>query len=187
MPLVSISKQPALQCHLKTSRTPLLNPQNPSNTNTSDTHTERTQHIGAALSDLLAPPPVSWGPAVLLEPLLLWAHTAFPAFASPLTMHMRLLVVLADAGVELIAGHLVDASPVQHPNPNPGGGVPRAVLAQTLVRLMLALSALDPGRARLAAPGGGQNRGKGEQEVETRLRRTALGVVGGIRAADVVS
>jgi hypothetical protein len=61
----------------------LLNSQNPSNTNTNDTHTEWTQHIGAALSDLLAHPPISWGPAVLLEPLLIWAHTAFPVFASP--------------------------------------------------------------------------------------------------------
>jgi hypothetical protein len=60
-----------------------LNSQNPSNTNTSDAHTERTQHIGAALSDLLACPPVSWGPAILLEPLLLWEHTVFPVFASP--------------------------------------------------------------------------------------------------------
>ncbi|KAJ7855598.1 hypothetical protein B0H14DRAFT_3865185 [Mycena olivaceomarginata] len=140
----------------------LLNPQNPLN---NDAHTERTQKIGAALSDLLARPPASWGPAVLLEPLLLWAYAAFPAFSSPdvtvpdyalrlphganaqLTTHARLLVALADAGVEWVAGHLVDASAVQHP----GGVVPRAVLAQTLVRLMLALSAQDPGGARLAA------------------------------------
>jgi hypothetical protein len=142
----------------------LLNSQNPSN---NDAHTERTQKIGAALSDLLARPPASWGPAVLLEPLLLWAYATFPAFSAPdvtvpdyalrlphganaqLATHARLLVALADAGVEWVAGHLVDASAVQHPNP--GGVVPRAVLAQTLVRLMLALSAQDPGGARLSA------------------------------------
>ncbi|KAJ7321674.1 hypothetical protein DFH08DRAFT_1085874 [Mycena albidolilacea] len=142
----------------------LLNSQNPLN---NDAQMERTQKIGTALSDLLARPPASWGPAVLLEPLLLWAYATFPAFASPdvtvpdyalrlphganaqLTTHARLLVALADAGVEWVAGHLVDASAVQHPNP--GGGVPRAVLAQTLVRLMLALSAQDPGGARLSA------------------------------------
>jgi hypothetical protein len=95
-------------------------------------------------------------------------------------MHTRLLVVLADAGVEWVAGHLVDASPVQHPNPNPGREVPRAVLVQTLMRLMLALSALDPGRAQFAAPGGGQNGGKGEWEVETWLRRTVLGLLVGV-------
>jgi hypothetical protein len=46
------------------------------------------------------------------------------------------------------------------------------------MHLMLVLSMLDPGRARLVVPGGGQNGGKGEWEVETRLRQMVLGVVG---------
>ncbi|KAJ7321681.1 hypothetical protein DFH08DRAFT_970047 [Mycena albidolilacea] len=105
----------------------LLSSQNPVN---NDAHTERTQKIGATLADLLARVPASWGPAVLLEPLLLWAYTMFPVFSSPdvtvlyyalrlphgantqLTTHARLLVALADVGVEWVTGHLLNASTV---------------------------------------------------------------------------
>ncbi|KAJ7361095.1 hypothetical protein DFH08DRAFT_800483 [Mycena albidolilacea] len=127
----------------------LLNSQNPSNTNTSDTHTEWTQHISAMLSDLLACLPVSWGPAILLETLLLWAH-CIPGVCLPgrrcrrTSMHRpRQRGALHCADADLCAPH-----------------------ARTEVWL--------------AAPGGGQNGGKGEREMEMRLRWTVLGVIGGV-------
>ncbi|KAJ7333229.1 hypothetical protein DFH08DRAFT_814347 [Mycena albidolilacea] len=138
-----------------------LNSQNPSNTNTSDAHMEQTQHIGAALSNLLAHPPISWGPAVLLEPLLLLEHAAFPVFASPDVAVGGLARTADDTRT---AAHGARRRGRGHLNPNPGGGVPRTMLAQTLMRLMLALSVLDPGKAWLVAAGGRQNGGKGERE-----------------------
>ncbi|KAJ7087128.1 hypothetical protein C8R44DRAFT_991404 [Mycena epipterygia] len=111
-----------------------------------------------ALSDLLARPPSSWGPHTLLEPLLLWAAAAFPALynatsyeehnntanASELRRYTKLLVALGDAGVEWVAAHLVDGRTVEA-----GAPYTRAQVAQGFLRVMLKLTALDPGGARL--------------------------------------
>ncbi|KAJ7653552.1 hypothetical protein DFH06DRAFT_1474729 [Mycena polygramma] len=113
-----------------------------------------SQAASTALSELLARPPSGWSDAVLLEPLLVWAYTAFPEFsslstsgsstpnfasssASPwgsastnwltpnytllplspprtatLKRHAKLLVALAEAGVEWVAGSLVNPTSV---------------------------------------------------------------------------
>ncbi|CAK5270766.1 unnamed protein product [Mycena citricolor] len=116
------------------------------------------------LTDLLSSPPTSWSPSVVLEPLMLWAGRAFepcldpryevPSYSSYgvsagdnlpkqtlrlLHTHAGLVISLAESGVEWVAAHIVDASPVS------GDQVPRAILAQGLMRMMLALTALDPG------------------------------------------
>ncbi|KAJ7092338.1 armadillo-type protein [Mycena belliarum] len=121
------------------------------------------------LQDLLARPPASWGAATLLEPLFLWAARTFPA--PPITnyayddavgayermhlrAHARLLVALGDAGVEWIAAHLVDTTPME--------GTTRAAAAQGFLRLMLALTAADPGGADDA--GDGEDDGEDDEE-----------------------
>ncbi|KAJ6485347.1 hypothetical protein C8R47DRAFT_1321195 [Mycena vitilis] len=206
--------------------------QSSQNSSSSQYSQERTNETAstaasAALSELLARPPSGWSPAVLLEPLLVWAHTAFPEFSSPspspslptsqststsgstpnfaspwasashppswlapdyslpavtrertagLRRHAKLLVALAEAGVEWVAASIVDPTAVSPSAPTAysgggsssqgsgwgqaqngqgqsGEGITRAVLAQTLLRLVLALTAGDVGgaRVRLAA------------------------------------
>ncbi|KAJ7696961.1 hypothetical protein B0H17DRAFT_1177748 [Mycena rosella] len=121
---------------------------------------ESQEAASTALQDLLARPPSAWPPSTLLEPLFLWVARTFPAApesanyeytgAGPwrraLRTHSKLLVALADAGVEWVAAHLVDAASV---SPD---GAPRAALAQTFLRVMLALTAVDPGGAALPSP-----------------------------------
>ncbi|KAF7373942.1 hypothetical protein MSAN_00606600 [Mycena sanguinolenta] len=123
--------------------------------------------VTGALSELLARPPSGWSPGVLLEPLLAWVAGRFPEYAFPsspsassfaagpaaekekrakLRSHAKLLIALADAAVEWVAGHLVDSSPVAAGGAEPR---PRSLLAQTLVRAMLALTAVDAGGARV--------------------------------------
>ncbi|KAJ7661997.1 hypothetical protein DFH06DRAFT_363441 [Mycena polygramma] len=191
------------------------------------TNEAAAQAASTALSELLARPPSGWSPAVLLEPLLVWAYTAFPEFSSlspsscstpnfasssaspwasasasyppswltpnytlpPLTpdrnatlkRHAKLLVALAEAGVEWVAGSIVDPTTVPSSSSSASsaysggasssqgsqgqgsgwgqgqagqgqsgeGGIARAVLAQTLLRLVLALTAGDVGGARV--------------------------------------
>ncbi|KAJ7493752.1 armadillo-type protein, partial [Mycena latifolia] len=119
----------------------------------------------SVLQDLLARPLAAWGPAVLLEPLFLWAARAFPSPSPPaanynyeyahdgydkarLRAHGKLLVALGDAGVEWVAGHLVDVTPVAVED----ASAPRAELAQGFLRVVLALTAVDPGGAPLPSP-----------------------------------
>ncbi|KAK6985163.1 hypothetical protein R3P38DRAFT_3291974 [Favolaschia claudopus] len=124
-------------------------------------------HAVSALSELLSRPPTAWSPAVLLEPLLLWVLNVFPqyspsadsnlasltttapSYALPshapppaLKTHTKLLVALAEAAVEWVAAHVVDVSACS-------AGPPRALLAQTFLRVMLALVTVDPGGARV--------------------------------------
>ncbi|KAJ7017049.1 hypothetical protein C8F04DRAFT_1406335 [Mycena alexandri] len=138
------------------------------------------------LAELLARPPAAWGPGVLLEPLTGWVRDAFGEYASPssvgatpdyagigggrdasekLKTHARLLLALAESGVEWVAAHLVDVSTISTDasaaqagiSGVTGQGRSRGELAQTLVRVMLALTAADPGGARLktsSTPGG---------------------------------
>ncbi|KAF8137993.1 hypothetical protein K438DRAFT_2119474 [Mycena galopus ATCC 62051] len=129
----------------------------------------------AALTELLARPPAGWSDAVLLEPPLVWAVRAFPEYvpSTPTTnpnyalpslsgdskrrlkTHARLLIALADAGVEWVAAHLVDAVGVAYSAAAASSGGeerptwPACLLAQTLVRLVLALTAADAGGARV--------------------------------------
>ncbi|KAJ6468925.1 hypothetical protein C8R45DRAFT_1218716 [Mycena sanguinolenta] len=143
--------------------------------------------VTTTLSELLSRPPSGWGPSVLLEPLLAWVARRFPEYvhthtppsqyaptAAPekekrarLRTHAKLLIALADATVEWVAGHLVDFSVVSAPatpaapfaagpsfagagtSGSGEGGVSRATLAQTLVRVMLALTAVDAGGTRV--------------------------------------
>ncbi|KAJ7653619.1 hypothetical protein DFH06DRAFT_1474761 [Mycena polygramma] len=200
------------------------------------------QAASTALSELLARPPSGWSPAVLLEPLLVWAYTAFPEFSAPssasaassssypnlasssaspwgsastnwltpnytlpplppqrntvLRRHAKLLVALAEAGVEWVAGCVVDPTSVPSSSSSASsaysggasssqgsqgqgsgwgqaqggrgegegqGGIPRALLAQTLLRLVLALTAGDVGgaRVRLAPSPSSQSGGSG--------------------------
>ncbi|KAJ6541009.1 hypothetical protein DFH09DRAFT_1394943 [Mycena vulgaris] len=115
-------------------------------------------HAAAASStmqELLARPPAAWRPSVLLEPLFLWTARTFPtppAYDAPLDpaqrgslrAHAKLLVALADAGVEWVAAHLVDTLPIASSG---GTAPPRAEIAQAFLRVMLALTAADPGGA----------------------------------------
>ncbi|KAJ7725689.1 hypothetical protein B0H16DRAFT_1895026 [Mycena metata] len=142
-------------------------------------HTPAREAASTTLSELLARPPSVWGPSVLLEPLLAWVSTTFAEYVSAavgpeygrlptssgeleerLKGHARLLLALAESGVEWVAGHLVDVSTLavlvpphfgpQTQNPMGASGTKtRGELAQTLVRVMLALTAADPGGARL--------------------------------------
>ncbi|KAF8156159.1 hypothetical protein K438DRAFT_1986925 [Mycena galopus ATCC 62051] len=112
----------------------------------------------AALTELLARPPAGWSDAVLLEALLVWAVRAFPEYAPPtptnpnyalpslsgdsksgLKTHAWLLIALADAGVEWVTAHLVDAVGVAYAAAAASSGeerptLPACLLAQTLVR-----------------------------------------------------
>ncbi|KAF7344000.1 hypothetical protein MVEN_01689300 [Mycena venus] len=54
-----------------------------SSNSTGDDNDTGTEAARQALSELLARPPAGWSPAVLLEPLLLWAVTTFPEYAPP--------------------------------------------------------------------------------------------------------
>ncbi|KAJ7913261.1 hypothetical protein B0H13DRAFT_2271229 [Mycena leptocephala] len=106
-----------------------------------------------------------------------YATSAQPNYALPaltrtrtrqLKRHAKLLVALAEAGVEWVAGCLVDGSVVSYGSSHAGyasnaayahgshsgqggtqGGVLRLTLAQTLLRVVLALTAVDPGGARV--------------------------------------
>ncbi|KAJ6522588.1 hypothetical protein B0H19DRAFT_655372 [Mycena capillaripes] len=165
-----------------------------------------------ALSELIARPPAAWSPAVLLEPLLVWCLGAFPEFSRPspssshatpdytlpplqaqvkdrLRKNAKLLIALAEAGVEWVAGSLVDFSVVSSASGSGythgssgyreggmaqgvgvgGGRVSRATLAQTLLRIVLALTRVDAGGARLEVQGAAQEDdddedGEGEDE-----------------------
>ncbi|KAJ7033538.1 hypothetical protein C8F04DRAFT_1395947 [Mycena alexandri] len=109
------------------------------------------------LAELLARPPVAWGPGVLLEPLMAWVAGPFAEYASPssvganaeyalptiradalepLKIHARLLLAGAESGTSSTSA----LSPQTPPR--------RKV---TLVRVMLALTAADPGGAPLRA------------------------------------
>ncbi|KAJ7726223.1 hypothetical protein B0H16DRAFT_1735764 [Mycena metata] len=138
-------------------------------------HTPAREAASTTLAELLGRPPSAWGPSVLLEPLLAWVSTTFGEYAPSapgpeygrlptstveleerLKWHARLLLALAESAVEWVAAHLVDVSLVTTAatsttpfNANAGGTKTRAELAQTLVRVMLALTAADPGGARL--------------------------------------
>ncbi|KAF8156219.1 hypothetical protein K438DRAFT_2026380 [Mycena galopus ATCC 62051] len=167
----------------------------------------------AALTELLARPPAGWSDAVLLEPLLVWAVRAFPEYVPPtpttnpnyalpplsgdskrrLRTHARLLISLADAGVEWVAAHLVDGVGVAYSaaaaaaTATSSGGegrptLPACLLAQTLVRLVLALTATDAGGARVrvsststgssvSTSGGGA--GAGEMHIQLLTRQEA--------------
>ncbi|KAK7053926.1 armadillo-type protein [Favolaschia claudopus] len=140
-------------------------------------------HAASALSELLSRPPTAWSPAVLLEPLLLRVLNVFPqyspsgdsnlasltttapsyalpSYAPPpaLKTHTKLLVALAEAAVEWVAAHVVDVSACS-------AGPPRALLAQTFLRVMLALVTVDPGGARVRVDaGGGVGDGEGEDD-----------------------
>ncbi|KAJ6522606.1 hypothetical protein B0H19DRAFT_1346019 [Mycena capillaripes] len=135
-----------------------------------------------ALSELLARPPAAWSSAVLLEPLLadelggdrLRITPVHGGLKERLRTNAKLLIALAEAGVEWVAGSLVDFSVVSSGSGSGytlgssgyreggmaqgagvGGGVTRATLAQTLLRIVLALR-VDAGGARLEAQGGAQ-------------------------------
>ncbi|KAJ7220593.1 armadillo-type protein [Mycena pura] len=122
------------------------------------------------LIELLSHPPPTWTPAILIEPLLSWAARTFPNHYSPeeqnpyypasvpplaerrvLRPHTQLLVALAEAAVEWVAAHLVDPSVASsaHTSTAP----PRAALSQHMLRIMLALTAMDAGGAPLSAEG----------------------------------
>ncbi|KAF8156161.1 hypothetical protein K438DRAFT_2026353 [Mycena galopus ATCC 62051] len=103
----------------------------------------------AALTELLARPPAGWRYAVLLAS----AHLGHSK--RRLKTHARLVISLADAAVEWVAAHLVDAVGVAcsaGTATSSGEGrptLPACLLAQTLVRLVLALIAADVGGARV--------------------------------------
>ncbi|KAJ7737589.1 hypothetical protein DFH07DRAFT_985449 [Mycena maculata] len=149
-----------------------------------------------ALAELLARPPAGWSPKVLLEPLLFWVWQAFSSLSpSPssysslssfsqvqhaysdlppprkearrLRRDMRLLVALGDAGVEWVAGCVVDATCVALSLPSVtsvasvsslpsmggtegGEGPERGELARHFLRVMLALGGrwIGVGRAQ---------------------------------------
>ncbi|KAJ7452683.1 armadillo-type protein [Mycena galericulata] len=117
-----------------------------------------------ALSELLARPPAAWAarPAVLLEPLFLWVYRAFPlpdtdytyAALPPreLRRHARLLVALSEAGVEWVAGCVVDESGVAYAT-EMQAQVTRGALARHFLRVMLALTAADRGGAPVSSAG----------------------------------
>lgn len=114
-----------------------------------------------ALCEILSRPPNGWSPGVLIEPMLLWvARIANPWYQetsptntpwyptspttsnlAPLREHGKLIDVLAEAAVDWVAAHLVDYTAC--------GTSTRASLAQLLLRLMLALTAMDSGGAAL--------------------------------------
>ncbi|KAJ7095461.1 armadillo-type protein [Mycena crocata] len=113
--------------------------------------------VSTALCELLARPPAAWGAGMMLEPMMRWVGRRWPAFCNAfggglnsttlLRSHTRLLVALAEAGVEWVAASVVDPSHVQGASTTPyTGGYPsesRAQLAQTFLRVMLALTAGD--------------------------------------------
>ncbi|KAF7327466.1 hypothetical protein MKEN_00325000 [Mycena kentingensis (nom. inval.)] len=123
-----------------------------------------------AVSELLGRTPTSWGDSLLVEPVLMWAARTWGAWYQPadcttapwyptvpvspnfglLRKHMKLVVALAEAAAEWVAKHLVDASACVPSGAASSSVAPsRASLAQLLVRLMLALTALDEGGAPL--------------------------------------
>ncbi|KAJ7432479.1 hypothetical protein B0H11DRAFT_808258 [Mycena galericulata] len=134
-----------------------------------------------ALSELLARPPAAWAarPAVLLEPLFLWVYRAFPLTDTDYTYaalpprelrrHARLLVALSEAGVEWVAGCVVDESGASAAGvayaTEMQAQVTRGALARHFLRVMLALTAADRGGARLAE-GAGEDADEEEEDQE---------------------
>ncbi|KAJ7737625.1 hypothetical protein DFH07DRAFT_1064737 [Mycena maculata] len=155
-----------------------------------DTHHADEARTAACttLAELLARPPAGWSPKVLLEPLFVWvlqavaslsptsfsqvqpAHSDIPPprnEARRLRRDMRLLVALGDAGVECVAGCVVDATCVALSLPSVtsvasvsslpsmggtegGEGPERGELARHFLRVMLALGGrwIGVGRAQ---------------------------------------
>ncbi|KAJ7604267.1 armadillo-type protein [Roridomyces roridus] len=143
----------------------------------SPTPTDKIKSEAAAITlcELLGRPPAAWGARVLLEPLFVWTARAF-AFISPgnsedesldrrysphapppdaaraLRSSSKLLVALGEAGVEWVAGSIVDPTRVALTDASVAGtsqmgmeaqGPTRGFLARHFLRVMLALTAVD--------------------------------------------
>ncbi|KAJ6620534.1 armadillo-type protein [Mycena sp. CBHHK59/15] len=114
-------------------------------------------------------------------PSAAWDSAATPSFdvpsahgradAAALAPHVKLLVALGEHAVEWVAAHLVDPSVVFPPpalttSSNGGYGGPqhtRAHLAHTFLRVMLALTAADPGGAPVEGSWGDDDEDDEEQ------------------------
>ncbi|KAJ7915374.1 hypothetical protein B0H13DRAFT_2324470 [Mycena leptocephala] len=173
-------------------------------TNLDATDDKASTAAASALTELLARPPPrgaplscssrccsGWAGVSRVYSHLHSSNSNYTQAQAQLKRHAKLLVALAEAGVEWVAEHVVDCSTISFPASgyaaNAGyagqmggagvqggaytgaqgagtqGGVARSTLAQTLLRVVLALTAVDPGgaRGRLSSPSFGRTGSQG--------------------------